>query len=137
MLFDDIISARASSCASSDSGTCTAIWSPSKSALNAGADQRMQLDRLAFDQHRLERLDAEAVQGRRAVQQHRMLADDLLEDVPHFRPLRARPGFFAALIVVARPRRCSLAKMKGLNSSSAIFFGRPHSVQAAASGRPR
>ena len=31
------------------------------------ADQRMQLDRLAFDQHRLERLDAEAVQRRRAV----------------------------------------------------------------------
>src|SRR5450631_576436 len=35
MLFDDSISARASSCASSDSGTWTAIWSPSKSALNA------------------------------------------------------------------------------------------------------
>ena len=35
MLFDDSISARASSCASIDSGTCTAIWSPSKSALNA------------------------------------------------------------------------------------------------------
>src|SRR5918995_197488 len=35
MLFDDIISARASSWASSESGTCTAIWSPSKSALNA------------------------------------------------------------------------------------------------------
>ena len=47
-----------------------------------GADQRMQLDRLAFDQHRLERLDAEAMQRRRAVQQHRMLADHLVEDVP-------------------------------------------------------
>ena len=35
MLLVDIISTRASSCASSDSGTCTAIWSPSKSALNA------------------------------------------------------------------------------------------------------
>src|SRR5205814_4234479 len=35
MLLDDIMRARASSCASSDSGTCTAIWSPSKSALNA------------------------------------------------------------------------------------------------------
>ena len=51
------------------------------------ADQRMQLDRLAFDQHRLERLDAEAVQRRRAVQQHRMLADDLVEDVPDLRLL--------------------------------------------------
>ncbi len=48
-----------------------------------GADQRMQLDRLAFDQHRLERLDAQAVQGRRAVEHDRMLADHLFEDVPH------------------------------------------------------
>jgi hypothetical protein len=35
MLFDDIISTDASICASGDSGMCTAIWSPSKSALNA------------------------------------------------------------------------------------------------------
>ena len=35
MLLVDIISTRASNCASSDSGTCTAIWSPSKSALKA------------------------------------------------------------------------------------------------------
>ncbi len=35
MLLEDSISVRASICASSDSGTCTAIWSPSKSALNA------------------------------------------------------------------------------------------------------
>src|SRR5579871_1543219 len=35
MLLVDIIKTRASSCASSDSGTCTAIWSPSKSALKA------------------------------------------------------------------------------------------------------
>ena len=35
MLFDDIISTEASICASGDSGMCTAIWSPSKSALNA------------------------------------------------------------------------------------------------------
>ena len=32
-LLEDIISVRASSCASMESGTCTAIWSPSKSAL--------------------------------------------------------------------------------------------------------
>ncbi len=35
MLLVDIISTRASSWASSDKGTWTAIWSPSKSALNA------------------------------------------------------------------------------------------------------
>ncbi len=49
-----------------------------------GADQRMKLDRLAFDQNRLERLNAEAMQRRRAVEQHRMLADHLVEDVPDF-----------------------------------------------------
>ena len=35
--------------------------------------------------------------------------------------------FLAALMVVARPRASNLAKMNGLNSSSAIFLGRPHS----------
>ena len=47
-----------------------------------GADQRVDLDRLALDQRRLERLDAQAVQRRRAVEQHRMVLDDLLERVP-------------------------------------------------------
>src|SRR6185503_2407466 len=47
------------------------------------AHQRVELDRLALGQHRLERLDAEAVQRRCAVEQHRVLLDDLLEDVPH------------------------------------------------------
>ncbi|MNQ60106.1 hypothetical protein D3C85_743750 [compost metagenome] len=46
-------------------------------------DQRVQLDRLAFDEHRLERLDAQTVQGRRTVEQHGMFADDLGEHVPH------------------------------------------------------
>ena len=55
--------------------------------VEGGADQRMKLDRLALDQHRLERLDAQPVQRRRAVQHHRVLADHLLEDVPHLRPL--------------------------------------------------
>ena len=52
------------------------------------ADERVDADRLAFDQHRLERLDAETMQRRRAVEQHRMLADDLLEHVPHLGPLQ-------------------------------------------------
>ena len=60
------------------------------------ADQRVHLDRLAFDQHRLERLDAQAVQRRGAVQQHRMLADDLLEDVPNL-GLPLSTSFFGGL----------------------------------------
>ncbi len=46
------------------------------------ADERVHLDRLALDEHRLEGLDAEPVERRRAVEQHRMLGDDLLEHVP-------------------------------------------------------
>src|SRR5690606_28235236 len=48
-------------------------------------DQRVELDGLALDQDRLEGLDAEAVQGRRAVEHHRMLADHFFQDVPDFR----------------------------------------------------
>ena len=47
------------------------------------ADQRVQLDRLALDEQRLEGLDAEPVQRRRAVEEDRVLLDDLFEDVPH------------------------------------------------------
>ena len=50
-----------------------------------GADERVDLDGLALDQLRLEGLDAQAVQRRRAVEQHRVLGDDLFEHVPHDR----------------------------------------------------
>ena len=50
-----------------------------------GAHQRVDLDGLALDQHRLEGLDAEAVQRRGPVEQHRVLLDDVLEHVPHLR----------------------------------------------------
>ena len=63
-----------------------AIWSPSKSALNAvqrGAAQRMQLERAAFDEHWLKRLDAEAVQRRRTVEHDGVILDDNLERVPN------------------------------------------------------
>src|SRR3984893_9039426 len=42
----------------------------------------MKLNRLALDQHRLESLDAESVQGRRTIQQDRMLADHVVENIP-------------------------------------------------------
>ena len=44
--------------------------------------ERVDLDRLALDEQRLERLDAQPVQGGGAVEQHRVLVDDLLEHVP-------------------------------------------------------
>ena len=125
MLFAESIRMRASACASADSGRCTAIWSPSKSALNGVADERVDLDRLALDQQRLERLDAEAVQRRRAVQQHRVLADDLFEHVPDLgRSSVDHP--LGALMFCAGLRSTSRFMTNGLNSSSAITFGRPH-----------
>ncbi|CQA09590.1 Uncharacterised protein [Mycobacteroides abscessus] len=45
--------------------------------------ERVQLNCLAFHQLRLEGLDTQAVQGWCTVQQHRVLGDDLFEDVPH------------------------------------------------------
>src|SRR6266700_261090 len=72
MLLDDSMRMRASACASADNGKCTAIWSPSKSAL-----------------------DAVPMQGRRTVQKHGVLADRFFEHVPHHgaralnHPLRA------------------------------------------------
>ena len=42
--------------------------------VEALADQRVDPDRVAFDQHRLERLDAHAVQRRGPVEQHRVVA---------------------------------------------------------------
>src|ERR1700761_5940388 len=50
-----------------------------------GADERMQMDRFAFDQHRLESLNAETMERRCAVEQHRMLANHFVEYVPDFR----------------------------------------------------
>ena len=47
-----------------------------------GADQRMDADGFAFDERRLERLNAQAVQRGRAVEQHGMLANHFFEDVP-------------------------------------------------------
>src|ERR1051326_565390 len=47
----------------------------------------MNTNGLALDQHRLERLDAQSVQRRRAVEQHRVVANDLFENLVHLRRL--------------------------------------------------
>ena len=46
-------------------------------------DERMQTDGAALDQHRLERLDAQAVQRRRAVEHDRVTLDDTGEHIPN------------------------------------------------------
>src|SRR5262249_40935186 len=51
------------------------------------ADQRVNLDGLAFDEDRLEGLDTEAVERGSAVQQNGVVLDDFFEDVPYHRVL--------------------------------------------------
>ena len=51
--------------------------------VEAAANERMDADRVAFHEHRLECLDAHSVQRRGAVEQHGVLVDDFFEDVPH------------------------------------------------------
>ena len=52
--------------------------------VEGGADQRVQLDRFAVDQDRVKGLNRKFVQGRGAVEHHRILVDDLLQTLPHF-----------------------------------------------------
>src|SRR5438552_997830 len=47
----------------------------------------MNLDCFTFDENWLERLDAETVQRRRTIEEHWMLANHFLEDVPNDRLL--------------------------------------------------
>ncbi len=51
--------------------------------VEGAADERVDLDRGPLHQHRHERLDAEAVQRGRTVEEHGMLLDHLVEHVPH------------------------------------------------------
>src|SRR4051812_42249216 len=56
----------------------------------------MDTNGLALDEHGLERLNAEAVKRRRAVQEHRVVADDLFQDLVNLRRL-ALDDFLRAL----------------------------------------
>src|SRR5487761_151984 len=58
-----------------------------KVSVKRGADQRMNLDRLALHKDRLERLNSQTVQRGRAIQEHRMIPDDFLKNVPYDRLL--------------------------------------------------
>src|SRR5262249_23055855 len=84
-------------------------------------------DRLALDEHRLEALDAEAVERRRTVQQHRMVLDDLAEDVPHLgllaldQPLRALHRLdVAAILELADDERLEQLERHVLRQSALV-----------------
>ena len=58
-----------------------------KVRVERGADERVNADGFAFDEDRFERLNAEAVQRRSAVEQNGMFANDIFENVPNDRLL--------------------------------------------------
>ena len=56
-----------------------------KISIEGRTDQRMQLNRLSFDQDRFKRLNAQTVQGWGPVQHDRVFTDHLFQNIPHFR----------------------------------------------------
>ena len=67
-----------------------------KVGVKGGTHQWVQLNRFAFNQDRLESLNAQAVKGRCTVQQDRVLFDHLFQNVPHSR--RASFNFFLSCL---------------------------------------
>jgi len=80
--------------------------------VEALADQRVDLDGVAFDKHRLERLDAMRCSVGARLSMDRVLVDDLFEDVPHL-GVAAFQHLLADLMVSARPCSLSLRMMNG------------------------
>ena len=94
-----------------------------------GTDEGVQLDGLAFDQHRLEGLDTEPVERRRTVQEHGVLADDLGENVPDLRRF-ALDHLFRRLDRRGEATRFQLAEDEGLEELQRHFLGQTALVQA-------
>ena len=70
-----------------------------KVCIECSTHQRMQFDRLTFHKDRLKCLNSQSVQRRRTVQHDRMLFDDFLQHIPHFR-LQTFHHFLGALDIV-------------------------------------
>ena len=76
------------------------------------ADERVNFNRFAFDQNRLESLNSESVQSRSAIQQNRMFADNFFQNIPdnrllpldHFTRLLDRRGVRVAFKFVVNKR---------------------------------
>ena len=126
MLFVESINIRASNWASKLNGTWTAIWSPSKSALNAA--QVNGCNSIASPSINL---------GSKAWTPNLCSVGALFSKTGCSLTINSKASqtafvsfstnFLACLIVEANPSLLSLAYKNGLNSSNAIFFGRPHS----------
>ncbi len=86
------------------------------------ADQGVQADRVAFDQHRLERLDAHTVQSRRAVEHHRVVTGDLFQNVPDL-ALTALKHALSGLDGVCKAQIFETPDNEGLEEFQGDFLG--------------
>ena len=126
MLLVDIISTLASNWASRLRGIWTAIWSPSKSALNAAqvsgcnsiASPSINLGSNAWTPNLWSVGALLRITG---------CSLTIISRASQTSSLSFSTYFFACLIVEASPSLFNLAYKNGLNNSNAIFFGRPHS----------
>ena len=73
-----------------------------KVGIERRADERVNLNRAAFNENHFESLNAQAVESRRAVEEHRMIFDDLFQDIPYLgaRPIHQAFGAFDIVRVV-------------------------------------
>src|SRR5947207_812688 len=125
MLFAESIRIRASACASAESGRWTAIWSPSKSALNAWQTSGCTWIALPST-----RTGSKAWMPRRWSVGARFSSTGCSamtsSSTSQTSGTIESTCFFAALMFWTDFRSTSRLMMNGLKSSSAISFGKPH-----------
>ena len=125
MLWTDIINVWASTCASIESGRWTAIWSPSKSALNplqTNGCRRMALPSTSTGSKAWIPMRCNVGARLSRTGWLRMTSSK----ISHTSSSLRSNIFFALLIVSACPSSFNRRIIKGWNNSRAIFFGRPH-----------
>ena len=94
-----------------------------------GTGQRMQLHGPALYQHRLKGLNAQTVQRRRAVEQHRMILDDVLPGRPIPRGAPFPPCAWRRLMLWAMPCFDQALHDEGLEQLQRHFLGQAALMQ--------
>ena len=126
ILFVDIIKTLASNCASKLNGTCTAIWSPSKSALNAAHVKGC--NSIAFPSINFgSNAWTPSLWSVGALFNITGCSLTINSKASQTSFLSLSTSFLACFIVDANPSLFNLAYKNGLNYSKAIFLGKPHS----------
>ena len=100
-----------------------------KVGVERGTHQGVQLDGFAFNQNRLERLNTQAVQGGRTVQQNRVFADDFFQNIPNLRHLLLNQ-FFGCLHGSGQFALFQFVENKRFEQLQCHFFRQTALVQA-------